>query len=344
MTEVEEDTDSMPCTVEESDMNCPQEEKMDLKMLDEFTEDSGRWVRGGRYFLSFIDFYSGEEIVSNINDDKTMTMEESDENVEAKENRSYSGDIGKDDENVVAGKLDVISSGENEVGKDCLMHGDDGIEKKHVKPVSTEICKHIEDQSEEVVFCKEDNIVPKEAITQDNCKSPLQGIVKLIDEKDFEVGDNLLKINSVSLTDIQQSSNEFLNSSVSDDETETGVRQKGGNSNKDNIAVLELKPVEGHSDTVSSDIEQEHSSDCDYQGSEIFQPQENIIDIELKKDKSEDERDIRRDFQDNIKELYPEQNSTCNSPVLKSINVEEKIDGTTKEVSMNPYQKGVRNQ
>ena len=33
------DTDSITCTVEESDLHCPQEEMLDLTITDEFTEE-----------------------------------------------------------------------------------------------------------------------------------------------------------------------------------------------------------------------------------------------------------------------------------------------------------------
>ena len=45
-TEHDEDgTDCMPCTVEESDLNCPQEEMLDLSIMDEFTQECTRWER-----------------------------------------------------------------------------------------------------------------------------------------------------------------------------------------------------------------------------------------------------------------------------------------------------------
>ena len=44
--QTEDDEDGMeclPCTVEESDLNCPQEEMLDLTIMDEFTEECKRW-------------------------------------------------------------------------------------------------------------------------------------------------------------------------------------------------------------------------------------------------------------------------------------------------------------
>ena len=35
--------DCMPCNVEESDLNCPQEEMLDLTIMDEFTQECRRW-------------------------------------------------------------------------------------------------------------------------------------------------------------------------------------------------------------------------------------------------------------------------------------------------------------
>ena len=43
-TNSDDDTDSITCTVEESDLNCPQEEMLDLTITDEFTEECVRWV------------------------------------------------------------------------------------------------------------------------------------------------------------------------------------------------------------------------------------------------------------------------------------------------------------
>ena len=44
LTEPEdEEKDSVTCTVEESDLNCPEEEMLDLTITDEFTEECGRW-------------------------------------------------------------------------------------------------------------------------------------------------------------------------------------------------------------------------------------------------------------------------------------------------------------
>ena len=39
----DDDTDST--TVEESDLNCPKEEMLDLTITDEFTEECVRWVQ-----------------------------------------------------------------------------------------------------------------------------------------------------------------------------------------------------------------------------------------------------------------------------------------------------------
>ena len=37
-----DDTDYITCTVEESDLHCPQEEMLDLTITDEFTEECAR--------------------------------------------------------------------------------------------------------------------------------------------------------------------------------------------------------------------------------------------------------------------------------------------------------------
>ena len=42
MSAADDDTDSITCTVEESDLHCPQEEMLDLTITDEFTEECGR--------------------------------------------------------------------------------------------------------------------------------------------------------------------------------------------------------------------------------------------------------------------------------------------------------------
>ena len=42
MSGADDDTDSITCTVEESDLHCPQEEMLDLTITDEITEECAR--------------------------------------------------------------------------------------------------------------------------------------------------------------------------------------------------------------------------------------------------------------------------------------------------------------
>ena len=42
ISDEEEDTDSITCTVEESDLICPQEEMLDLTITDEFDDECRR--------------------------------------------------------------------------------------------------------------------------------------------------------------------------------------------------------------------------------------------------------------------------------------------------------------
>ena len=42
ISDEDEDRDSITCTVEESDLNCPQEEMLDLTITDEFDDECRR--------------------------------------------------------------------------------------------------------------------------------------------------------------------------------------------------------------------------------------------------------------------------------------------------------------